>query len=65
MHEATEIEKRYAPPTYVNEKNSVDVRITVEGINDEDALALANVLREAVKDAHREYQGDGVTTADV
>ena len=35
MHDTTEIEKRYAPPTYAAEKNSVDVRITVEGTDDE------------------------------
>jgi len=58
MHNTTEIEKRYAPPTHAAEKNSVDVRITVEGTDDEDALALADVLREAVVDAHRGYQED-------
>ena len=57
MQYTTEIEKRYDPPTGAGEKNSVDVRITVEGVDD-DALALADVLREAVADAHREYQDD-------
>ena len=56
MHDTTEIEKRYAPPTGAGEKNSVDVRITVEGPDDEDALALADVLREAVADAHRGHR---------
>ena len=56
MHNTTEIEKRYAPPTHAGGENSVDVRITVKGTTDEDALALADVLHEAVADAHREYQ---------
>jgi len=59
MHNATEIEKRYHPPTEPDEKNSVDVRISVDGPDDEDALALAAELREAVADAHRECQGEG------
>lgn len=58
MHNTTEIEKRYDPPTHAGEKNSVDVRITVEGTDNEDALELANVLREAVADAHRGYRED-------
>ena len=57
MHNATEVEKRYAPPTGAGEKNRVDVHITVGGADDEDALALAAELREAVADAHREYRG--------
>jgi hypothetical protein len=52
----TEIEKRYDPPTGRGQ-NSVNVRISVDGPDDEDALALAAELREAVADAHREYQG--------
>ena len=64
MRYITEVEKRYAPPT-ARGQNSVDARITVEGVDDEDALALAAELREAVADAHWEYQEDGVTTADV
>ena len=59
MRDTTEVEKRYAPPTGAGEKHSVDVRITVESLNDEDADALAAELREAVADAHREYQGEG------
>jgi len=59
MHNTTEIEKRYTPPTYAAEKISVDVSITVEGTDDEDALALAAELREAVADAHREHLGVG------
>lgn len=58
MHNATEVEKRYHPPTGAGEKNRVDVSIAVEGADDEEALALAAELREAVKDAHRGYQDD-------
>ena len=58
MRYNTEIEKRYDPPTGRGQ-NSVDVRITVEGADGEDALALAAELREAVADAHRECQGEG------
>ena len=58
MHNTTEVEKRYQPPTGAGEKNSVDVRISVEGPDDADALALAAELRKAVADAHRGYQDD-------
>ena len=57
MRHTTEIEKRYDPPA--RKQKEVNVRITVEGADDEDALALAAELREAVADAHREYQGEG------
>jgi len=59
MHNATEVEKRYHPPAHAGEKNRVDVPITVENPDDEDALELAAELREAVADAHREYREGG------
>ena len=43
MHNATEVGKRYHPPTGASEKNRVDVSITVEGADGEDALALLAV----------------------
>ena len=51
MRYTTEIEKRYAPPTGAGQ-SSVDVRITMEGADGDVALELADVLREAVADAH-------------
>ena len=56
MRYTTEIEKRYSPAA-ARGQNDVDVRISVDGPDDEEALALAAELREAVADAHRGYQG--------
>jgi hypothetical protein len=58
MRDTTEIEKRYSPVT-PRGQNDVDVRISVDGPDDEDPLALAAELREAVADAHRGYREGG------
>jgi transcriptional regulator len=59
MHDTTtEIEKQYRTAVMAGRK-TVDVRITVEGPDGDDVLELADVLREAVADAHREYREGG------
>lgn len=55
MHGTTEIEKRYDPPT-VSDGKIVDVKISVEGADGEETLALADELLEAVEDTHREFR---------
>jgi hypothetical protein len=55
MHDTTEVEKRYSPAARRGQ-NDVDVRISVDGPDDEAALELAAELREAVADAHRGYR---------
>lgn len=56
MHGTTEVTKRYDPPA-IKDSQRVDVKIKVEGADDEKALALADCIYNAVEDTHRTFGG--------
>ena len=57
MHETTEVTKRYDPPA-VQHDPKVDVKIDVEGVDDDEALALADCIYNAVEDTHQAFEGE-------
>ena len=54
MHGTTEVTKRYDPPA-MQDNQRVDVKIEVEGVDDDEALALADCIYNAVEDTHRAF----------
>lgn len=55
MHGTTEVTKRYDPPAVSNNPR-VDVKIKVEGVDDDEALALADALYNAAEDTHQAFE---------
>ena len=55
MHGTTEVTKRYDPPATANNP-MVDVKINVEGVDDDEALALADCLYNAIEDTHSAFK---------
>lgn len=55
MHGTTEVTKRYDPPE-VSHLPKVDVKIKVEGVDDDETLALADCLYNAIEDTHNSFE---------